>query len=357
MSYLLKSPVNETTPSCLPGNLTCEAGLAPKSMNFFGEMAAKLTDSIMSIFAIGSAISVPLHYAGYVVHAMIGGGDVDQATQLSIISATLFCLLSIQTGLSGMPALQRIIRLNRNGWLQCVAFLHFIQDLVKPVLLQLSSQVNIPLKKHFQPLSVLLSLFIFPIAISYYNLTYPDNNKHWLTWIIALVAFCIELVIKAMSTFLLYLVHALDARTDKPPFNCDDANFKIRSVANCLEFACGVVMFVNGAYVFLFESGNWLRAIMMALHAYHNIYKAALDGIKVLKSRRTVQQRIEKLKLVTSEEIEEEYSDDVCSICFQEFDSTLGEVRQTNCNHVYHSICIKKWLLVRENCPMCHAVI
>ena len=81
------------------------------------------------------------------------------------------------------------------------------------------------------------------------------------------------LTTKAMSTFLLYLVHALDARTDKPPFNCDDANFKIRSVANCLEFACGVVMFVNGAYVFLFESGNWLRAIMMALHAYHNIYK------------------------------------------------------------------------------------
>ena len=72
-----------------------------------------------------------------------GGGDVDQATQLSLVSAALFCLLSIQTGLSGMPVLQRITRLNRNGWLQCVAFLHFIQDLVKPVLLQMSSQVGV----------------------------------------------------------------------------------------------------------------------------------------------------------------------------------------------------------------------
>ena len=61
------------TDTCLPDDATCQGALpTDETMNFFGEMAAKLTDSIMSIFAIGSAITVPLHYAGFVVHAMIG---------------------------------------------------------------------------------------------------------------------------------------------------------------------------------------------------------------------------------------------------------------------------------------------
>ena len=73
VSYFMSSPAaNNTTAACLPDDMTCQDALTPETMNFFGEMAAKLTDSIMSIFAIGSAITVPLHYAGFVVHAMIG---------------------------------------------------------------------------------------------------------------------------------------------------------------------------------------------------------------------------------------------------------------------------------------------
>ena len=114
-----------------------------ETLDGFQSLVVKLTDSIMSIFAISSVMYIPLYYFGVIVHIIVGGIDIAQAASLSIVSATLFCLLSIQTGLSGLPPHKRLVRLGRNLWLLFAAILHFIHDLVNPVLLQISSQVCI----------------------------------------------------------------------------------------------------------------------------------------------------------------------------------------------------------------------
>lgn len=44
-----------------------------------------------------------------------------------------------------------------------------------------------------------------------------------------------------------------------------------------------------------------------------------------------------------------------CPICLN---SICNSKRfSTNCNHTFHDICICKWLLVNDSCPMCRRVI
>ena len=42
---------------------------------------------------------------------------------------------------------------------------------------------------------------------------------------------------------------------------------------------------------------------------------------------------------------------DVCSICYQEMETPDAVI--TGCQHFFHKHCLKKWLVVQDNCPLC----
>jgi len=44
---------------------------------------------------------------------------------------------------------------------------------------------------------------------------------------------------------------------------------------------------------------------------------------------------------------------DVCSICYEEMDSA----KVTHCNHLFHEVCIRRWLYVQNTCPLCHEIL
>lgn len=50
---------------------------------------------------------------------------------------------------------------------------------------------------------------------------------------------------------------------------------------------------------------------------------------------------------------EKELSDhgDVCSICYMEMENPSAVI--TDCQHFFHKGCLKKWLVVQDNCPLC----
>jgi E3 ubiquitin-protein ligase RNF139 len=59
----------------------------------------------------------------------------------------------------------------------------------------------------------------------------------------------------------------------------DDYVYYIRSTGNSIEFIFGIFLFFNGAWILLFESGGTIRALMMCIHAYFNIWLQAKAGI------------------------------------------------------------------------------
>jgi len=44
---------------------------------------------------------------------------------------------------------------------------------------------------------------------------------------------------------------------------------------------------------------------------------------------------------------------DVCAICYSEMEAA----KKTRCGHFFHSNCLKRWLFVQDNCPLCTAAI
>ena len=129
----------------------------------------------------------------------------------------------------------------------------------------------------------------------------------------------------------------------------DDYVYYVRSTGNIIEFIFGVVMFGNGAYTMMFESGSKIRACMMCLHAYFNIYLQAKNGWKTFMNRRTAVKKINSLPEIKGSRLQE--IDDVCAICYHEFTTSA---RITPCNHYFHALCLRKWLYIQDTCPMCH---
>ena len=152
-------------------------------------------------------------------------------------------------------------------------------------------------------------------------------------------------------SLLIYTLFLLDSKHGIFWEELDDYIYYIRALGNTIEFLFGIFLFLNGAYIFMFESGGAIRAIMMIIHAYVNIWLEVKNGWRIYLQRRTAVKKLHSLKEATEEELI--LHDDVCAICYQ----VMKSARVTQCGHYYHSVCLRKWLYVQDNCPMCHKIL
>ena len=60
-----------------------------------------------------------------------------------------------------------------------------------------------------------------------------------------------------------------------------------------------------------------------------------------------------ELQEVKSEIFQERLSGVSCSVCFSDILSNERVVNMKYCRHVFHSDCIKKWMKVKPECPIC----
>lgn len=130
---------------------------------------------------------------------------------------------------------------------------------------------------------------------------------------------------------------------------------------------------------FIIFAGGAIRAFMMGIHAYFNIWCEARAGWGVFMKRRTAVHKISSLPEASHQQLQQ--FDDVCAICYQVmkmfdfhtnswiwiifknkifFFSPIQEMTSakiTRCNHYFHGVCLRKWLYVQDRCPFCHEII
>lgn len=266
---------------------------------------------------------------------------------IGTVSAILFYILALQTGLTSLEPEKRFIRLCRNFCLLCTALLHFIHNIVNPLLMSLSASHNPSFRRHSRALLVSGFLILFPILLMYYLWT----NHEVSTWLLAVSAFSIEVIVKVAVSLAIYSLFLLDARKDTFWEKLDDYVYYIRAFGNTVEFCFGIFLFFNGLWILVFESGGAIRAVMMCIHAYFNIWCEARAGWVVFMKRRTAVHKIESLP--EADEAQLELLDDVCAICYQE----MRSAKITRCKHFFHGVCLRKWLYVQDRCPLCHEVL
>lgn len=168
----------------------------------------------------------------------------------------------------------------------------------------------------------------------------------------------------------------------------DEYIYSVKSFGHTFEFLTAVFLFFNGAYILIFESYGLIRAVMMTIHAYFHIWCQAIKGWSVFVRRRTARAKLKRLtrfdrqtyerrlrtpsggsgsgsgggsvadRTRSRSEIETDFEEkmhDVCAICFCEL--SAHEALITQCNHVFHTSCLRKWLYLQDTCPMCHQVV
>ncbi len=301
-------------------------------------------DSMLTVLGMSAVISSLAHYLGLSILAFIGSTE-EEDKRLGFVAPVLFFILALQTGLSGLDPEERLIRLSRNMCLLLTAILHFIHGMTDPVLMSLSASHVSSVRRHVPVLLVSLGLFALPVLLSYVLW----HNYVLNTWLFAVTAFCVELCLKVLVSLTVYALFMIDGFYNVLWEKLDDYVYYVRSTGNVIEFVFGVIMFGNGAYTMMFESGSKIRACMMCLHAYFNIYLQAKNGWKTFINRRTAVKKINSLPEVKGTQLRD--IEDVCAICYQEF---AASARITPCHHYFHALCLRKWLYIQDTCPMCH---
>ncbi|RXG70073.1 Protein TRC8-like protein [Armadillidium vulgare] len=311
----------------------------------FKEVMISGCDTSIALLGMTSIVSYIGHYIGVVLQAVLLSDDADKS--LGTICAILFFVLAEQSGLTVLEGSKRFIRLCRNFTFLFTAMLHFTHNMVNPVLMSLSASRNPVTHRHVRVLSLCFALILFPCLLVYTLWSHFTLS----TWLLAVSAFSTQVVVKTLVSLLIYVLFLIDAYRNNFWESLDDYVYYIRAFGNSVEFVFGILLFFTGAWIYLFESGGSIRATMICIHAYFNIWCEAKNGWNVFMKRRTAVKKINSLPEATEEELEK--LSDVCAICFQD----LNNAKVTKCHHFFHSICLRKWLYVRDSCPLCHETL
>lgn len=310
-------------------------------------MLARSCETWVSLLGFSAMLSLASAYLGVVVGWMLGSDTDEEHRTVGTITAVLFFILALQTGLTGMEAEKRLVRLYRNFCLLSTAILHFIHSMVSPLLMNASASRSVVVSNHVRPLAMCVVLVVCPLLL----LVYLWQQHTMSTWLLAVSAFCVEIIIKVFISLTVYTLFMIDAYKETFWEKLDDYVYYVQSTGSTIEFLFGIFLFCNGAWIMLFESGGAIRALMMCIHAYFNIWLQAREGWRVFINRRRAVARIETLDEATQEQLDEH--GDVCAICYQE----LTSARITRCKHFFHAVCLRKWLYVQDRCPLCHMII
>jgi len=302
------------------------------------------SDTIVTVLGMTSVVSTLSHWLGLMFQILLAA-DHEEDKSVASVSAVLFFVLALQTGLTGMDSEKRFHQICKNLCLLLTAILHFVHSMVQPVLMSISASRNNNRSSHIRALSICLFLLTSPTLLVLVLWQYFNVG----TWLLAVTAFCIEVVVKVLVTVFVYGLFMWDSHCQDGLWeSLDDWVYYIRAVGNVVEFCFAVFLFFNGGWILLFESGGTIRACMMLIHAYFNIWCEARNGWSAFTKRRTAVAKINSLTDATEEDINKH--NDVCAICYQEM--TVAKI--TRCRHMFHSICLRKWLYMQDNCPMCH---
>ena len=303
-------------------------------------------DTIFALMGMTSILSYLSHFVGIALAWYVQSNN-EEDRSMGTMTAILFFILALQTGLTTMKPEKRLIRLYRNLCLLITAVLHFTHGMVNPVLMNLSASQHHHIRKHVRPLSMCLFLVAFPTIFLF--VLWKNNTVG--TWLLAVTAFSIEVVIKVFVSLLVYILFMIDAYRDVFWEKLDEYVYIVKACGNTIEFIFGIFLFCNGAWIMIFESGGTIRAVMMCVHAYFNIWLQAKEGWNTFIKRRTAVKKINSLPEATAEQLE--LNNDVCAICYQD----LHSARVTRCHHYFHSVCLRKWLYLQDVCPLCHEEI
>jgi len=278
----------------------------------------------------------------------LSGGQVGGGTptmQAGLTEGMVAFVLGIQTGLTDIEMPARIGALSIILFVVTASLLQSCLDLTHPVLLSLPATNRRGLR-HLPCLLVSLLLLTLPLLMVHGLLTKISSDL----WTLVIISSCLVTAVQAGGSLLTYFLFVWDSNQSTPSPYVDDYVYYVKAATRTGELLLAVAVVACGFYESLSESRDWslMNSLVLVIHCYFNIYSRISQGWASYLARRQTSLRLSELEEASQEELAQHR--DVCSICYQ--DMTIGVVR-TACRHYFHTHCLRRWLVVQDNCPMC----
>ncbi|ETN68513.1 zinc finger, C3HC4 type [Necator americanus] len=306
------------------------------------EGIAESTNTPISLLALALTVSF---VCKWVVDGaqMAVGGRRDHGHVLAhsgYTEALTLVLLCLQTGLLGMKTEQKAFLLGLVLFIVMSALLQSLYELLEPQLLSLAATPNASGSRHIRCLVLALILFVAPIVMAGAITTFLPVDL----WCVIIVSNCVLTTIHAASSTVQYIIGMVEVII-VPPCQVNLCKFSYVTVAFSRTMGTQRrlnVLDENGWFFFGF-SVLWFFRIQVDVDRMETLLGS-------MTARQAAVKNINRLPRASKEELKARC--DVCAICFMEM---WEEARVTPCKHFFHGSCLRKWLSVRQVCPLCYA--
>ena len=303
-----------------------------------------------SLFALCTAVSYLSYYVLTLTKLfLLGWEGLGQDNDLLRGWAEGFTLLLIafQTGLLELKPLERAFLMSILLFIVASSLIQSMYEVTEPILLALSASHSKSKFKHIRAVGLCTFLWMFPLYMTYSISLYFDLDF----WLMIIISSCVLTSVQVIGSLLVYWLFLYDAWRTEPWEKLDDIIYYIRSAVCVLEFFVALFVVLYGIKESLFGEWSWINSFILMIHCYFNVWVRLKNGWKTFLQRREAVGKLESLPEATPEQLKS--NNDVCAICFQEMNSA----RLTACGHFFHGCCLRKWLYVKDACPMCHQQI
>ncbi|EDO49103.1 predicted protein, partial [Nematostella vectensis] len=200
---------------------------------------------------------------------------------------------------------------------------------------------------HCRALLVSLTILILPCYLVYVICSTFAAG----TWLFVIISNSLVTVVQLIGALSIYGLFVLNVHKERSWENLDDYVYYINAVSKVFEFlvALGVVAYSTWSTV----TRDWslVGTGIICIHAYFNVYSRALEGWNNFLCRLSAVRKVKSLQSATEEQLR--LHNDICPICYEDMKSA----KVTKCLHFFHGKCLKKWLYVKNKCPLCHTDI
>ncbi|KAM8939613.1 RING finger protein 145-like [Pelodytes ibericus] len=292
----------------------------------------------VSYLALGMLNLCKFYLLGY---AAFHNGNV---MHRGVTEGVTLMLLALQTGLLDLQVLQRTFLLSIILFIVITSTLQSMIEIADPIVLALGATRNRSPWKHFRGVSMCVFLLLFPCYMAYKI----SHFFHMDFWLLILVSSCMLTSLQVLWTLFIYGLFMVELLQDSRVEKMDEIIYSVNAVSRVMEFLVALCVVAYGSWESIFGEWSWMGVSVIIVHSYFNVWLRAQSGWKSFLLRREAVKKINALPRATSMQLSAH--NDVCSICFQ--DMSVAVI--THCSHFFHGDCLRKWLYVQDNCPMCH---
>ncbi|GFN84190.1 RING finger protein 145-like [Plakobranchus ocellatus] len=253
-------------------------------------------------------------------------------------------LIAVQTDLLDLKPLQRAFLMSILLFIVGTSLIQSMYEIADPVLLALSASHNRSIMKHVKAVSLCIMLCILPLYMTYFICQYFEMDF----WLMVIVSSCLLTSVQVIGSLVVYTLFMYDFMRAEPWENLDDIIYFARAVTRVMEFIVAVFVVCFGLKESVVGEWSWINSIILVVHCYFNVWQRLQSGWKSFLLRWEAAKKVESLPQASADVLAQH--DDVCAICYSEMHTACI----TPCAHLFHSICLRKWLYVKETCPMCH---